>query len=384
MARPGAALVPAANMTELSYADGAIVYGRVAQMGTDKLHLCTGFSDELVACALAGASLLRFGSRDTEIFTSNDDMDELFTSAGRLRGRLAFDLAGTPLSWYVPGVAKPLRLAKGGAARIQRSRQSRSRGGVMAVDTDRFPCVLHLKNGEIIPCQVLSYDKETLSFESPFILQRTLDTRHIKAIEFMPLRRREAADSLSRETSVWLKHLPGPEQETSIDVDPAKLERALTVPRFNRNSPPSHIFMARNGDLKRGSLLGLSTQSIQFESKLRKQIIPVDRMACVVNVCESEHEPNESPETTINLTGKVWAILAGGSILIFEALESRDGRLLGRSEIYGDMAIPCDIIQDLSIGGFEETLLRSLFDGWVVRPAREPAFGVKKTENNEY
>ena len=36
----------------------------------------------------------------------------------------------------------------------------------------------------------------------------------------------------------------------------AKLERALTVPRFSRDNPPNHILVANNGDLKRGKTLG--------------------------------------------------------------------------------------------------------------------------------
>ena len=351
IARPGTQLEVAEHVTELSYADGAVLRGRVVRIRPDQVALRTGFTSEPVICTLAGASLLRFDSHAAEVFAPGDDMDELFTAAGRLRGRLSFDLAGSPLSWHVPGAAKPLRLATGVAARIQRS-QPVAKGAALAVDTDRFPCVLHLTNGEVMPCQILSYDRQTLGFESPFVIQRTLDAQFIKAIEFSPLKR----------------------QEDELGVDAAKLQRALTVPRFNRNSPPTHILMARNGDLKRGSLLGISTRSVQFQSKLRKQTIPIERMACVVNVSESPREPNESPGTLNDVTGWVRARLADGSILIFEARKSSDGRLFGHSAIYGDVAIPCDIIQELSFGGFEGMSLRPLFDGWVVRPAEEPAF----------
>lgn len=373
IARPGAALAVTANVTELSYADGAIVRGRVARMSADQLLLHTAFSDEPVICALGGAALLRFGSHDTETFTSSDDMDELFTAAGRLRGRLSFDLAGSPLSWQMPGANTPLRLASGDAARIVRIGQSMPKGP--SSDANQFPCVLHLKNGEIIPCQVLSYDQRTLGFESPFITQRTLDAQYVKAIEFVPLKGRKVDVPMSKQTNAFLKSLLRPEKQTLLGVDPVKLKRALTVPRFSRNSPPSHILVARNGDLKRGRLQGLSVQTIQFESKLRKQTVPVDRIARVVNVTRPEQEPNASPEALIDSSDKVRASLADGSILIFAAIESRDGELIGRSDMYGDMAIPTDRILDLSMGGFEKELFKSLFEGWVVRPAQEPDFG---------
>lgn len=371
--RPSAAMAVMANVTELSYADGAIVRGRVVQMGPDKLLLHTAFSEEPLICALGGAALLRFGSRDTETLAPSDDMDELFTAAGRLRGRLSFDLVGSPLSWQMPGTNTPLRLVRGDAARIVRSSQSMPKGP--SFDANQFPCVLHLKNGEVFPAQVTSFDKTTLGFESPFIRQRTLDAAHIKAIEFMPLTNRTKEDPSSRKTSEWLKHSMAPEQKTAFGVDPVKLERALTVPRFSRDNPCSHILVAKNGDLKRGSLQGISVQTIQFESKLRKQAVPVDRIARVVNVTKPEQKPNAAPDTLIDSAGQVRVSLADGSRLIFAAIESRDGELIGRSDIYGDVAIPTDRILNLSMGGFEKELFNSLFEDWVVRSAREPDFG---------
>ena len=372
MTRPGVPLTVTTNLTELSYADGAIMRGRVDQADADRVILRTAFSDTPMTCALTGASLLRFGSCATEATASGVDMDQLFTTAGRLRGRLSFDLEGSPLSWQAPGAARPLPLASAGTGRIERNSQSSKKGS--SVDADRFPCVLHLKNTEIIPCQVLSYDETTLGFASPFITQQKLAALHIKAVEFTPLKNRDMGDPSSSETNAWLKDIPGPEPKTSFGVDPVKLERALTVPRFNRNNPPSHILMAKNGDLKRGSLLGLSAQTIQFESKLRKQIVPLARVARVVNVSKPEEGPNEPSATTTDLTGKIRASLADGSVLIFEALESRDSKLIGRSAIYGDMAIPTDSIQELQLGGFEEDRFKSLFEAWVVHAAKEPEF----------
>ena len=58
-----------------------------------------------------------------------------------------------------------------------------------------------------------------------------------------------------------------------------KLERALTVPRFNRDTPPNHILVAENGDMKRGKLLGFNGETIQFDSKLRQFSVPIDRVA---------------------------------------------------------------------------------------------------------
>ena len=210
--------------------------------------------------------------------------------------------------------------------------------------------------------------------ESPFIKRRKIDSTHVKAIEFTPLMSGDSEEESSSEIDDLLKEILGPEQKTSLGIDPVKLDRALTVPRFSRDNPPSHILVAKTGDLKRGSLLGISGQTIQFESKLRKLIVPVNRMARVVNVSKPEEELDEPAPVAADSVRTVRATLADGSILVFEALESSDGKLVGCSSIYGEMAIPIKSIWHLNFGDFEKEKFKSLFEEWVVRPAREPEF----------
>lgn len=373
IARPDAQLAVTPKLIELNYADGAILRGRIEQANSDQVTLRTAFSDRPLPCALAGASLLRFNASATQTTSSDKDMDQLYTAAGRLRGRLSFDLPGSPLSWQVPGTAKPLRLARGGAGRIDRSSQSVTQGA--SFDKDQYPHLLHLKNSEIIPCRVLSYDPKKLRLESPFIEHHSIDSPYIKAIEFSPLTRRRPAEWPTRQAGAWLQDVLGPEQKLFLGVDPVRLERALTVPRFSRGRPPSHILVARNGDLKRGRLLGLNPQTLQFESKLRKQIVPLSLMARIVNVTGPQPESYSLPMSPTDLAAQVRASLVDGSILTFKAVESTGGKLIGRSYIYGDMAVPIQRIQELSMGGFAAAPLASVFNAWVLRPAQEPILG---------
>ena len=226
-----------------------------------------------------------------------------------------------------------------------------------------------------MPCQVLSYDKDALGFRSPFIQQQIISTACVKAVEFRPSRIRGPAHAFSSVTNGWLGDIMGPESQIALGINAVKLERALTVPRFRRENPSIHILVAKNGDLKRGNLLDMDTQNVQFESKLRKQTFPVDRLAWVVNISQPEPEPNETSTIAANPRAQVRADLADGSILSFEVLDSRDGKLIGHSTLYGDMAIPVDSIRHLHIGDFDQAQRKSLFNDWVVRPAREPEFG---------
>ena len=170
----------------------------------------------------------------------------------------------------------------------------------------------------------------------------------------------------------WTESMLNDGEASKLDV---KLERALTVPRFSRDNPPSHILVAENGDMKRGKLLGFNGQTIQFDSKLRQFSVPIERVARVVNVSEEEvsNQQDDSgqskasqPEISVRLTD--------GSILVFEPLEVRNGTLLGRSSIYGEIVLPVDSIQHLYFGNTTGSF-KAAFEEWVVRPAKEPEFG---------
>ena len=378
IASPDVKLATTANLAELTYADGAMVRGRIEQANSDQVIVRTAFSDTPVTCALAGAALLRFGPAASEAKSPSSDMDQLFSASGRLRGRLSFDLAESPLSWRPEGAVKSLRLADTVGARVERNSKFVTKGP--SFDEKAFPSVLHLKNGEIIPCQVSSYNENTLSFQSPFIKGRKIDSTYLKAIEFKPSKSPELSKESSRELDdwdYWLTEILGPEQRVAPGIDPVKLDRALTVPRFKRDNPPSHILMANTGDLMRGSLLGISGQMVQFESKLRELAVPINRVARVVDVSKPEEDPdkpavvNDAPD----VKGRVRVTLAHGSILVFEPLESKDGKLLGHSPIYGEMAVPVDSIQHLHFGNYESESFKSVFEEWVVRPGKEPEFG---------
>ena len=307
-------------------------------------------------------------------------------------------------------------------------------------DTSLFRHVLHLKSGESIPCQISSYDEMTVGFQSPFIGAHLIDSADVKALEFsgrthanymdgaratgsrpsyivfggggghVNIQIREVVkegdpmenvvildpDNLEmkegkviimmdgkkvelRPDQNWAELLPNHDESKDHKLD-VKLERALTVPRFNRDTPPNHILVAENGDMKRGKLLGFNGETIQFDSKLRQFSVPIDRVARVVDVSVNSDQPSavgRSAESRQPITDSQYEVsirLTDGSILIFEPLEVVDDKLLGRSPIYGALTVPIDSIQHLYFGDTTESF-EAAFEAWVVRPAKEPQFG---------
>ena len=190
------------------------------------------------------------------------------------------------------------------------------------------------------------------------------------------------------------------------DKSHQKLERALIVPRFNRDNPPSHILVAKTGDMKRGKFLDFQGQAIQFDSKLREFSVPIDRVARVVNISRSSSQPSVSisrqrissqpsavsrqqrgrlltkkpliadsrqPTANSHSQSEIRVTLTDGSMLIFEPLQVQNGRLFGRSSIYGEVSVPVNSIRYLYFGGKAKSFTAA-FEKWTVRPAKEPTY----------
>ena len=465
--QPGAAFVEMEQPVALTYPDGAVLRGKIAQVNPGSILLQTAFSNEPIECVFAGASLLRVELSGPKNHGQIEDEDRLFHPSGNLRGRVHFDVKdGSFIRWKPVGASEAVRLANIRRAHIERNNRRASK--MYPFDTSRFRHILHLKSGEIIPCQISSYDEKTVGFQSPFISAHLMDSADVKALEFSG---RTHANYIDRTYSTNSKrpytvfgkegvqfnnreihrfvfkgddNLEGLlEEGGKIDVKEGeirflgkiidgkdgeikfllngeeinlrpnqdfseilfydgtsksykldeKLVRALTVPRFSRDTPPHHILVAENGDMKRGKLLDFNGETIQFDSKLRQFSVPVDRVARVVDISKeaisNQQRSRQSkdgvvkPKPSLSLTdnrrlttdnsSEVSIRLTDGSILIFEPLEIKDDALLGHSPIYGGITVPIESIQHLYLG--DTTMaFEAAFAAWVVRPAKEPVF----------
>lgn len=456
--QPSITLKPTTQPATLTYIDGTVLRGQITQLNSDSVQLQTAFMDEPITSSLAGASLLKFEST-TKPQPPVEDYDKLFYESGSLRGHIFFDGKDVAsLRWQPVGASKPVRLANARGTRVERAlpRVSKQK----PFDIAQFPHLLHLKNGEVIPCQVLSYNETRLGFRSPFISARHIDSVHVKGIEFSGRKTRPRTENRNpititggkgkhrviledgrilnaitrrakdgnveiiilsdkkEEQPKWVKVegdfavndavalkrgvelIFDPLETRSRKLD-AKLERALTVPRFNRDDPPHHILIASNGDLKRGKLLGINGQTIQFDSKLRKFSVPIDRVARVVDVSENSLQSSvvsrqseegtglsDSPltenrkPTTENDSAEIRVTLTDNPILIFEPLEVKGDKLLGRSSIYDKVSVPVDSIQYLHFGEKAKSFT-SVYEEWVVRSAKEPEYEDKPSPSQK-
>ena len=443
--QPGITLKTTPQPLALTYIDGAVLRGHIIRLTPDSVVLQTAFTDKPISCSLAGASVLKFEST-TDPQTPVEEYDKLFYESGSLRGHVVFGSKDTvDLRWQPIGASEAVRLANTREARVERSLKRVLKQ--KPFDIEQFPHLLHLKNGEVIPCQISSYNETNIGFRSPFIRMQHLSSMSVKGIEFFggkaqtrtenrnPItitggkgkhrviledgRILNAVTRKTKDGAVEIIILSDKKEEqpkwvkvdgnfaandavalkrgVELIFDPletrgrrldGKLERALTVPRFSRDNPPNHILVANNGDLKRGKLLGISEQTVQFDSKLRKFTVPIDRVSRVVEVIgENSRQPSavsrqqnsslsdsRKPKADSHSQSEVRVTLTDNPIFIFEPLEIKDGKLLGHSPIYGDISVPVDSIQYLHFGEKAKSF-KSVFEEWVVRPAKEPTYG---------
>ena len=256
-------------------------------------------------------------------------------------------------------------MAGTGGARLERSRSNVSTKA--AFDVQKFPHVVYLKNGEVLPCLVQAYDEQTLTFHSPFVRGRSIAAEHVKGIEFSRI-----TEKLRTAVSGILAKMfsAGVDREKN-----EKLARALIVPRFSRENPPSHMLVAKTGDLKRGALIGIEGKTVRFESKLREMSVPLERLARVVQISRPAGETAEPGGAADAIQRMVRATLADGSMFLFEVVQSRAEQLLGRSPLYGELTLPWAQVKRLNFADFEVNQRQFAFQDWVVQPAQEPEFG---------
>lgn len=436
--QPSTTLTEIEHPVALTYPDGAVIRGKIAQVNSEHILLKTAFAAEPIACALSGASLLRMELAGSESDSEIENADRLFHASGNLRGRvLVAEKDGAFIHWQPVGASEAIRLANTGTTRIERN--SRRASKAWPLNASQYRHTLHLKNGEIIPCQLLSYTETNVSFNAPFIKTQRIDTVHVKALEFSG---RTQANYINSDRSIssrspyivlgqngghnnirinkidWQENAPKDQEAVvfnieglemrngmmiilkdgkEIEVDPegdltellfhhgdsknhkldVKLERALTVPRFKRDTPPNHILVGRNGDMRRGKLLGYNGDVIQFASKLKRFSVPIDRVARVVAV-NVEHNGgsavNPAAQAPNVRKSEICVRLTDGTLLVFEPIAVKADKLFGHSSVYGDITVPVESIQQFYFGDRTESFTTA-FAAWVLRSAQEPKFG---------
>lgn len=108
---------------------------------------------------------------------------------------------------------------------------------------------LHLRRGDSLPGAVLAIDAEGVLFRSRISGDVRIPHAEIRAVEFNAL-------------------------EKVLDIDRARRQRLLTVPRARRDDPPRHLLVSNDGDYLVGSVVMMNEEMLRVAIGLRELEIP--------------------------------------------------------------------------------------------------------------
>jgi thiol-disulfide isomerase/thioredoxin len=237
-------------------------------------------------------------------------------------------------------------------------------GALMVQVRDSIPTVpaappakpgLHLRTGDVIPAEVTRIDGDGVWFQSP--LARTTFVAHdkVKAIELAP------------------------ESPDAIRVGKSKRERLLTLPRMQKEAPPTHLIRSRDGDYLRGRVVALDDAILQVEVHVETRNVPRDRIARIIWLHADELDASTKKgapgpaEDERAPALRVQALRSNGDRLTFAAEQVANGTVMGPSEVLGACHVALAETDQLLLGGaIEQAAAQLAYQQWKLQNAPEP------------
>lgn len=246
---------------------------------------------------------------------------------------------------------------------------------------------LHLRTGDIIPGEVTRIDESGVLFKTP-----------VTEAEFVP--------------HAKIKSLDLDMAFGAPKTDPVKQDRLLTLPRMQRNNPPTHLIVSRNGDFLRTRLISLDEKEAHVEVRLERQVIPRDRIAQIIWLHDDELEPRDgssssrqngvadgansdganrdadsetpdvgTPSQTDLPTGiRVQALRQDGIRLTFHAQRVEGEAIIGSSDVLGECQVDIDEVDQLLLGEMiEQAASRLASHRWRLQHSPDPRY-LQETE----
>ncbi|MBX9654235.1 TlpA family protein disulfide reductase [bacterium] len=210
------------------------------------------------------------------------------------------------------------------------------------------PHVLHLMSGDLVPCRIDAIDEKGIHLSTPIIKAKFIPHDQVRAVELMP-------------------------DVAAIGLGKFKRERLLTVPRIQRDSPPTHLIRSMNGDYLRCRLLLMNDQSLEVEIRLEKRSIPrsgVARILWLASNTETASTPGK-PETPGSYF--VQAVYSNGNRLTFQPTKVEGMKLFGESKLIGACEVNLKDLNALLVGpGIHQATTALSFQQWKLKAAPDP------------
>jgi len=151
---------------------------------------------------------------------------------------------------------------------------------------------------------------------------------------------------------------------------------ALRVPRFRRESPPTHAVLAPNGDLLRGRIESATDSLIRFTSGLDAVDIPTEHVAAAVwltkPVDPKAPAPPTSPLPAAPFLPTHWLTLQDGSRLALRVDRFERDAIVGTAPLLGACRIPASQLAVLRLSALTPSTAMLAYRNWQLEYAPEP------------
>jgi peroxiredoxin len=220
---------------------------------------------------------------------------------------------------------------------------------------------LFLVSGDCFPGKFLSGNQESVEFQSPFFQKSTLPSHWVRGIRVVDLVGGDAVDRATR-------------------------NRILTLPRMQRKNPPTHLVVARDGDVLRGQLISFDRDQLLLEVRGEVRTLQVKNIAEIVWLEPTPPTDADTDESAAKATftdsppalqsqGLYQVILEQGSRVSIAPDRVDAESLSGSHPVLGQCTLPWSNITRLVLGNaIRIDSARSRFGKWKLQNAADPKF----------
>lgn len=213
---------------------------------------------------------------------------------------------------------------------------------------------MHLRSGDTIPCEVTKISAEGINFKTTLSDATFVPHDKVKAVE--------------------LTIVDGPPK-----LNKTKRERLLTLPRLQRDSPPTQLIRSKNGDFLRGRVIDMDDQELRLEVRIETKKIPRDRISQIIwfhpdELVSTNTSATAAPKSVATSdTTRVQAMRSDGIRLTFFPEEFAKNALSGKSEVLGNCRAEVDQVDQFLIGAaIEQSAADLAYHRWKLHHAVEP------------